>query len=631
LFSGFTLNAFSYESDLRDFRYSVEAILKQDQNIIEIVSDIISESEISTEIKQLRTFERQDKPVGSMRALKDRINNDITTIRKKACFLGFYGTKIRYDINSDDPKNVAVKIVVDFGEKFNLKLNVRYENQDEEFNLRYSSILQATLRRFKASVEEIKSLIGIAVVDLQRNGFYKPKIVEKKVRIDYEAREAILNLTIDPGEKVFFSDIKIKSFPNISDEFVRNRIAWEDGELFDIKKVESTAEKLKNTQIFSKVKIEPDENKIQNQKIPMIVELQEDKKHTIDISLLYSGMRNMNFQKRSATQKRLKSIIARLGWTNCNAFGGGEKLSFVVEGTPMKAQEKRSDYGFEVALSQPDVFMKNNCADYVVAKKQELTNVFFKKNDRASIAFNYPVIDGLSIRIGSVVEKTYVDTNEIFFRDGITQKKYDSFSIPLEFFIDKTNDWLNPTEGYRCALKFSQIFFRKSTIGKLKTFDANFSYNYPLDDLKKTVLAFNVSRKSILGQKIDVVPIDKRIYAGGMGSVRGYANQMATEMIAGEDVPMGGKSAVEFNAEIRRKLSRDFGCVVFFDGAKVFQNKSCYEYLRTEKKRWFCSFGTGIRYFTSIGPIRVDFAFPIKRRKEIDSKMQFVVSLGQAF
>ncbi|MDR1560893.1 MAG: BamA/TamA family outer membrane protein, partial [Holosporaceae bacterium] len=71
--------------------------------------------------------------------------------------------------------------------------------------------------------------------------------------------------------------------------------------------------------------------------------------------------------------------------------------------------------------------------------------------------------------------------------------------------------------------------------------------------------------------------------------------------------------------------------VLFFDGAKIFQNKSRYDELKIDKKRWFFSIGSGIRYFTSIGPIRIDFAFPIRRRKGIDSKMQFIISLGQAF
>jgi translocation and assembly module TamA len=203
--------------------------------------------------------------------------------------------------------------------------------------------------------------------------------------------------------------------------------------------------------------------------------------------------------------------------------------------------------------------------------------------------------------------------------------------MPLEFVLDKTDDLLNPTSGYRVTCKFSEIFFKHSTIGQLKTFDMNFSYNIALDELKRNVLAFNVSRKSIVGQKIDLIPVDKRIYCGGMNSVRGFANQMATEMVVGEDTPMGGKSAIEFNAEFRRRISPDFGGVLFFDGAKVFQNQSRYNDLRIEKKRWFYSTGIGIRYFTSIGPIRIDFAFPIRRRRGIDSKMQFIVSLGQAF
>jgi translocation and assembly module TamA len=67
----------------------------------------------------------------------------------------------------------------------------------------------------------------------------------------------------------------------------------------------------------------------------------------------------------------------------------------------------------------------------------------------------------------------------------------------------------------------------------------------------------------------------------------------------------------------------------FFDGAKVDRNKS--EYFEIDRKRWFFSVGAGVRYYMGIGPIRVDLAFPLHRRKDIDSKMQFMVGLGQAF
>jgi translocation and assembly module TamA len=40
--------------------------------------------------------------------------------------------------------------------------------------------------------------------------------------------------------------------------------------------------------------------------------------------------------------------------------------------------------------------------------------------------------------------------------------------------------------------------------------------------------------------------------------------------------------------------------------------------------------GLGFRYFTSIGPLRVDFAFPLNPR-ESDPRFQFYVSIGQSF
>ncbi|MDR2780898.1 MAG: BamA/TamA family outer membrane protein [Holosporaceae bacterium] len=627
----FAYRAFCYDADFHDFNYDVEMILEKNQTIIGTFADMLSEPEIISGIEQLRTFSQQDKTVSNMRALKDRIANDVAIIHKKAHMLGYYGTKINYSTHVIDSKNVKVKLHINLGKKFNLKLNVQFLNQDNKFNSHYKAILQEELKKYKASVEEIKAFIGVAIHDLQENGFFKPEIIEKKVHIDEESHEAILNLVIDPGKKVFFSNVKIKSFPGVHDTFVKNRIEWEENQLFDISKVESTADNLKNTQIFSKIKIKPNEEGIHDEKIPMTIELQEDKKRSIDISLLYSGMRNMNFEKKSQTQKRLKSIIARFGWTNYNTFGSGEKLSFIIEGTPMRAQEKRSDYAFEITMAQPDVFLKNNTTNYSISRKQELTNVFFKKNDNISIKFSYPMRDYLLVKIGGTAEKNYVDTNEVFFRNKDNRKKYDCFTIPLELILDRTDDLLNPTSGYRATIKFAEILFKNSTIDQLRNFDIWYSYNYSLDNLKRTVLAFNVSWKSIFGQQIDAVPVDKRIYAGGMNSVRGYANQMAAEMIVSEDTPMGGKNSIEFNAEIRRRISADFGAVIFFDGAKIFNNKSCYADLQTEKKRWFNSFGLGIRYFTSIGPIRVDFAFPIKRRKGIDSKMQFIMSLGQAF
>ncbi|MDR1551755.1 MAG: BamA/TamA family outer membrane protein [Holosporaceae bacterium] len=619
----------AHGSDFHDFCYKADIILKKDQSIFETLADIISESQIMLESKTLRVFSQQDKTVSNMRALKERITQAVEAIHKKAHMQGFYGAEIHHTIRKSNP--VEVKIYVNLGNKFNLKLDASYVGQSDDFCRKHMEILHSDLRRFKASIEEIKALIEIAVRNMKQNGFFEPKILEQRVSVDYEKHEATLHLMIDPGAKVFFSDVRIKSFPNIKDCFVKNRIAWSEGEVFDISKVEETTDCLMNSQIFSKVKIKPDEDAILGDRVPMLIELEEEKRHTIEIGVLYSGMHDMNFKKESQTQKKLKSIITRFGWTNNNVYGGGEKIRLMVEGTPMRVSDKRSDYAFEAALSQPDIFLRNNTAEYCVSRRQELTNVFFKRSDQVSVRFSYPLPNSLLLKIGGCLEANSIDASEVFFRGKNSDKKYENFSIPVEIILDKTNDLLNPTSGYRVEGKFSEIFFKHSTIGILKTLNLLFSYNYALDDLKRTILAFKARKKSVFGQKIDLIPIDKRIYTGGINSVRGFSHQMATEIVAGEETPMGGKSSLEYSAEIRRRFSESFGGVIFFDGSKIFQNSSIHMDLQTEKKRWFYAVGIGIRYFTSIGPIRADFAIPIRRRRGIDSKLQFIMSLGQAF
>ncbi|GHU11300.1 outer membrane protein assembly factor [Alphaproteobacteria bacterium] len=616
--------------DMYDFRYHIELSIKNEKNLFGEISEMFSDSEMEQDIKSLRTFSEADKTVSSMKALLDRIDNDINDIHQKAHDLGFFDSSVKYKIQVVNKEYVDVKIYVDLGKQFDLKLNLKLVGREDA--KKYQDEFEGDLNGAGASIDKIKNLIKDVAFALRSDGFYDPEILEKRVHLDYAKKVAVLNLTIDPRKNVKFYYSEIKAFPGISMEFIKNRIEWKEGETYSIEKTKHTKETLKDTQIFLDVNIKPMGDRIVDDKVPILLTLKEnEKKHLIDFSLLYSGTKSMNFDKKSQTQKTLKSIIARASWINYNAFGGGEKLRFTVEGAPMKVQSKKSDYLFEVALTQPDLIAANNTAEYIISRRQELTNVFFKKNDKISLMFFYPLSRVTSMQFGCAVEKNYISSDEIFFKKSDDNRRYSSIKFPLEFVFDNRDDILDSTEGYSAFIKFCRVQLRNASLKHLHNLDLGFSYNYAIDELKKTVFSFYVSHKNIIGGKIDDIPLDKRLYAGGMNSVRGYAHQMATEVICSNDIPMGGKSSLEFSAEIRRKINADLGAVVFFDGAKIFQNRQKNSDLKIESKRWFFSFGCGVRYFTSIGPIRIDFAFPLKRRKGIDSKMQFIISLGQAF
>ena len=81
-----------------------------------------------------------------------------------------------------------------------------------------------------------------------------------------------------------------------------------------------------------------------------------------------------------------------------------------------------------------------------------------------------------------------------------------------------------------------------------------------------------------------------------------------------------------YTAELRVRATECLGYVIFYDFGNVYDN-----YFPQFNKKILQSVGMGLRYNTPVGPIRLDFAVPLDRRKHIDENFQVYLSIGQAF
>jgi translocation and assembly module TamA len=119
------------------------------------------------------------------------------------------------------------------------------------------------------------------------------------------------------------------------------------------------------------------------------------------------------------------------------------------------------------------------------------------------------------------------------------------------------------------------------------------------------------------------VPLDKRFYAGGGGSVRGYGYQRIGPRDA-NGRPIGGSSLVEGSAELRQRVRGNIGVVGFVDAGSVgLLEAPDFSDLRIGA-------GLGLRYATAIGPLRLDVGVPLNREPG-DSRYGIYVGLGQSF
>jgi translocation and assembly module TamA len=189
---------------------------------------------------------------------------------------------------------------------------------------------------------------------------------------------------------------------------------------------------------------------------------------------------------------------------------------------------------------------------------------------------------------------------------------------------DRSDNLLDPTRGFRLTGRLSpEATLRSGTYLNYAKVQFEGTGYLPFGDF---VLAGRLHLGSIVGANRGRIAPNRRFYAGGGGSVRGFNFQGVGPRDA-DGSPTGGNSLTEAAIEGRYRFQafgNDLGVVAFVDAGQVYQNTvPSFDSLRL-------GVGVGVRYFTSFGPVRIDIATPLNRQNN-DPKVAFYVSIGQAF
>ena len=126
------------------------------------------------------------------------------------------------------------------------------------------------------------------------------------------------------------------------------------------------------------------------------------------------------------------------------------------------------------------------------------------------------------------------------------------------------------------------------------------------------------------------LPPDQRFYAGGSGTIRGYRYQSVGPMFPIDGNPTGGTAINAGTIEFRQRVGAALGFATFVDAGNVSRN------LNPLNGSVKVGVGAGVRYYTPLGPLRVDVAVPLQRRSgpnvpNPDDAFEVYIGLGQAF
>jgi len=120
------------------------------------------------------------------------------------------------------------------------------------------------------------------------------------------------------------------------------------------------------------------------------------------------------------------------------------------------------------------------------------------------------------------------------------------------------------------------------------------------------------------------VPIQKRFFAGGRTTVRGFKQDMLGP-IGADGAPIGGDFQLILNAEVRVPLQYGLLAAAFVDAGSVWlRNQSLYGFDLRETA------GLSIRYITPVGPLSVDYGWKLDPRPG-ESAGEWSFTIGMVF
>jgi len=314
--------------------------------------------------------------------------------------------------------------------------------------------------------------------------------------------------------------------------------------------------------------------------------------------------------------------VSNAYWGHRNLFGGGETLRLDAQvswfgGTP-DAVPDADPFGYKVAatFAKPGIYTP---ADDLVAQAavlREVTDAYVRDAGTFLGGIRHRFDDQFTMQVGLDLEQSRV-------QDWSGTNNYFVAGIPVDVAYDTTDNRFDPSQGIRFHTTVEPFAYLGDGGAGPVMMKGSLSAYRALDDENRYIIAGRVAAGSIIGADLLDVPPQRRFYVGGGGSLRGFDYQSASPRNAQGNI-IGGMSFFTASAEMRMRITDTIGIVPFFDMGAAFASETPdFDGLRY-------SAGIGLRYYTALGPIRLDFAVPLNRR-DGDSRYGIYVSLGQSF
>jgi translocation and assembly module TamA len=428
--------------------------------------------------------------------------------------------------------------------------------------------------------ESIKSKIESLAME---KGYLKANFSQKKLLIDKQNNSAQIQLVFESGKRLRFGDIAIKQ--DVLDEgFAQKYLSVKVGDYYTSEGLAKTYNNLAQSGYFENVNIRSDLDNIKDNRVPVVIQLSAKPR-------MHYGF-GLGFDTDIGPLLNASYINRRIN-RHGHFFTANLDLSPVLS---------TADMEYTIPLENP----LSELFSFGGWLKREHTDTFKSMSATLSTRLKHAFASGW--RQTLFLDWTYED-----FTSGSDSGQTLLLVPGGSWLISVADNPVRPGKGYRVEV------------------EAKGSYENPLSDvsflqayLSATWLHSLPYGGKFIGRTlqgatwvdgITRLPTSYRFYAGGINSIRGYAYKDLGPKNSSGNVE-GGQFLSVVSAEYEQAVLENWGVAAFVDSGNAFNLDSLQ--IKT-------GVGLGVRWYSPVGPVRLDFAVPLN---ESDSSFQIHFATG---
>ncbi len=540
-----------------------------------------------------------------------KLNADLETLRSYYLDRGYLDFRIESTqvALSPDKTSIAITVNVHEGQKYvvsGYKLEGNYLGLEDQFRalveLKPGETYSA--QKLNDSVKAMVNKFGVYGYAFAR--------VQPTPTIDRKTHEVFFTIDADPGRRIYVRHINIGGNTRTSDKVIRREFRQFEDAWYDADRIKLSRDRVGRLGFFEDVQMSPEEVPGTSDEVDLNMQVKEKPTGMLGLGVGFSSADRLSFNA-SISQN--------------NVFGSGNNLSLSLD---------TSSYYRTIAVSSTNPYFTQDGISRTISVYYRTIRPYTTQGN------NYKIVTpGMSVQFGV----PFTELDRVFFGIGVEQYTLDLAAGAPAAYISYVNEFGKTSTGYPLTIgwqrdsrnsalvptdgRYQRLSADYSPFGSLRYARINYQYQQfvPLSNL--TDLAFNGIIGYAHGLNGQPLPVFKYLYAGGIGSVRGF-QQASLGPHDAQGNALGGAKLLVGDIEYQFPFpgsgaDKSLRMSTFLDSGYVWGETQPVHLADMR-----AAVGIGVSWISPIGPLKFSIAKPIRTRPG-DQTQTFQFTVGTAF